>query len=34
MDESRVRFEGAMVGHHGALTDEEVYVPFVSVALS
>jgi len=34
MDESRVRFEGAMVGHHGALTDEEVYVPLVSVALS
>jgi len=34
MDESRVRFEDAMVGHHGALTDEEVYVPLISVTLS
>ena len=34
IDESRVRFEGAMVGHHGALTDEEVYVPLISVTLS
>jgi len=34
IDESRVRFEDAMVGHHGALTDEEVYVPLISVTLS